>query len=74
MSFTCPIPIPMEGPLVHTIDNPVCADPTCPDKDNKELLAECAQQIAPFVQDGLLTPDEATRLVQGRQLCVELPQ
>ena len=74
MSFTCPIPSPMEGPLVHTIDKPVCADPTCPDKDNEELLAEYAQQIAPYAQDGLLTPDEATRLVQGRQLCVELPQ
>jgi hypothetical protein len=62
------IPIPMEDPLVHTADSPVCADPTCPDKDNEELLSESAQRVAPFVQDGLLTPDEATRLVQGRQL------
>lgn len=63
-----PIPIPMEDPLVHTADAPVCADPTCPDKDNDELLSEFAQHIVPYVQGGLLTPDEATRLVQGRQL------
>ena len=62
------IPIPMEDDLVHTAENPVCDDPTCPDKDDEELLAEYAQQLAPYVQDGLLTPDEATRLVQGRQL------
>lgn len=62
------IPIPMEDPRVYTADTPVCADPTCPDKENEELLAEYAQQIAPYVQDGLLTPAEATRLVQGRQL------
>ena len=46
----------------------MCDDPTCPDKDDEELLAEYAQQLAPYVQDGLLTPDEAARLVQGRQL------
>ncbi len=63
-----PIPIPMEDPLVHTTDYLICVDPTCPDKDDVDLLAEAAQQVAPFVQDGLLTPDEATRLVQGRQL------
>jgi hypothetical protein len=68
MSFTRPISIPMEDPLVHTPDHLICADPTCPDKDDDDLLAEAAQQMAPFVQDGLLTPDEATRTVQGRQL------
>lgn len=62
------IPIPMEDPLVHTADHLICADPTCPDKDDEDLLAEFAQQIAPYVRDGLLTPDEATRLAQGRQL------
>ena len=68
MSFTQPLSIPMGDPLVHIPDSPVCADPTCPDKNNEELLAEYAQQVAPYVQDGLLTPAEATRLVQGRQL------
>jgi hypothetical protein len=68
MFFTRPIPIPMEDDLVHTADNPVCADPTCPDKDDEELQTEYAGQLTPYVQDGLLTPDEATRLVQGRQV------
>jgi hypothetical protein len=68
MLFTRSILIPMEDPLVHTDDHLICADPTCPDKDDDALLAEAAQQVALFVQDGLLTPDEATRAVQGRQL------
>jgi hypothetical protein len=68
MLFDRPIAITMEDDLVHTADTPVCADPTCPDKDDEELLAEYSQQITPYVQDGLLTPDEATRLVQGRQV------
>lgn len=68
MSFTRPISIPMDDPLVHTVDTPVCADPTCPDKKDDDLLTEVAQQITPYVQDGLLTPAEATRLAQGRQL------
>jgi hypothetical protein len=59
-----PIPIPMEDDLVHTDDFPFCADPTCPDKEDDDLIAEVAQQI----EDGLLTPVEATRYVQGRQL------
>ena len=42
------IPIPMEDPLVHTIDNPICADPTCPDKTYDDLLAEFARQVAPL--------------------------
>jgi hypothetical protein len=64
MFFTRPIPIPMEDDLVHTDDAPFCADPTCPDKEDPDLLAAVAQQV----EDGLLTPDEATRFVQGRQL------
>ena len=68
MFFNRPIPIPMEDDLVHTDDHPVCDDPTCPDKDDDELLAEAGQQVAPYVQDGLMTPDEATRFVQGHQL------
>ncbi|MGH2496868.1 MAG: hypothetical protein ACRDIV_19365 [Ktedonobacteraceae bacterium] len=59
-----PIRIPMEDDLVHTGDSPFCADPTCPDKEDPDLLAAVAQQV----EDGLLTPDEATRFVQGRQL------
>jgi len=59
-----PITIPMEDDLVHTDTNPLCSDSTCPDKNDPKLLAEVARQV----EDGLLTPDEATRTVLGRQL------
>ncbi len=68
MFFTRPIPIPMEDDLVHTDTNPICADPTCSDKEDDDLMAEAAHLVAPYVQDGLMTPDEATRFTQGRQL------
>ncbi len=63
-----PVPIPMEDDLIHTDDQPVCQDPTCPDKTDDDLIAEASQQVAPYVENGLLTPDEATRTVLGRQL------
>ena len=59
-----PIVIQMGDDLVHTKTNPFCSDPTRPDKNDPELLAEVARQV----EDGLLTPDEATRTVLGRQL------
>ena len=59
-----PIVIPMEDPLIHTDDSPFCADCTCPDKEDPELLAAVSQ----LVEDGLLTPDEATRYVKGEML------
>ena len=64
MLFGQPISIPMEDDLVHTDDSPFCLDSTCPDKDDPDLIAAVAQQV----EDGLLTPEEATRTVQGRQL------
>ena len=54
----------MEDPLVHTDEHPFCSDPTCPDKEEPQLLAEVAQ----LVQDGLLTPEEATNYVMGKTL------
>jgi hypothetical protein len=59
-----PIRIPMEDPLIHTADHPFCEDPTCPDKEDPELLADVAQ----LVEDGLLTPKEATNYVLGKTL------
>ncbi len=64
MPFDRPIPIPMEDDLVHTDDSPFCSDPTCPDKEDEATINVVAQ----LVEDGLYTPDEATRFVQGRQL------
>ncbi len=56
MFFTRPIPIPLEDDF--------CLDPTCPDREDEEAINAVAQQV----EDGLLTADEATRTVQGRQL------
>ena len=57
-------PIPMEDDLVHTEDSPFCSDPTCPDKEDDEAI----HAVAHLLEDGLFTPEEATRFVQGRQL------
>ena len=61
-----PIAIPLEDEqdLVHTDNAPFCSDPSCTCHRDPELLVKVAQ----FEIDGLLTLDEATRLVWGRQL------
>ena len=59
-----PIVIRMEDPIIHTDNHPFCDDPTCPDKEDPELLA----QVAQLVQDGLFTPDEATNYLLGKTL------
>ena len=64
MLFDRPIPIPMEDDPVHADRDPFCSDPTCPCHEESDTLASLAQHV----QDGLLTPEEATRFVQGRQL------
>lgn len=60
-----PVPIPMEDELVHTDHDPFCSDPTCPCHEEN---GEAIDAVAEMVEDGLLTPTEATRFVQGRQL------
>ncbi len=57
-----PIVIPMEDPILHTQSHPFCSDPTCPCKEDPELLSD----VAHAVEQGLLTPDEATRFVEGK--------
>ena len=64
MPIQHPIPIPMEDPIIHTLERPCCDDPSCPDKRDPELLA----QIAQLVQDGLFTPEEATNYALGKTL------
>ena len=60
-----PIPIPMEDPIVHTAEHPICGiDPTCPCSEDQEALATLAQQV----QEGLLTAEEATNYVLGKML------
>ena len=64
MLFDRPFPIPTEDDPVHTDHDPFCSDPTCPCHEESHALDSLAQHV----QDGLLTPEEATRFVQGRQL------
>lgn len=53
-----------EDELLHTLESPFCWDASCPCHEDPELIAEVATQV----EDGLLTPAEATRLVAGEQL------
>ncbi len=57
-----PIVIPMEDDILHTQSHPFCSDPTCPCHEDQELLSD----VAHAVEQGLLTPAEATRFVGGK--------
>ncbi len=52
------------GSLIHTPGNPFCYDETCGCHENPVLIAAVANAI----NQGLLTPDEATRLVAGKTI------
>ena len=59
-----PIMIPMEDPIIHTDDHPFCGDPTCLCAEDPELIAEVYQAV----EQGLMTQEEATLLIQGKTL------
>lgn len=58
--------IPLEeDDLLHTLTDPFCfVDPSCPCHEDPVLIAEVAVQV----ENGLLTPIEATRLIKGEML------
>jgi hypothetical protein len=56
-----PIPIAVEDDILHTQESPFCNHPTCPCHEDKELLSD----VSLAIDQGLLTPDEATRVVMG---------
>ena len=56
--------IPMEDASLHTNDNPFCYDGICGCHEDPLFIEE----VAHFVDDGLLTPDEATDFVAGKML------
>ncbi len=59
------IVISMEDNIVHTPENPFCPiDPSCPCHEDPELL----QEVAGFVEQGLMTSQEATDFVNGRMI------
>lgn len=53
--------LPDDQPL-HTAEHPFCYNPSCPCHEDQELLAQVNLQV----QEGHLTPEEATAFVQGR--------
>ncbi len=53
-----------EGSFIHTPDNPFCYDEICGCHENPVLIAA----VADAVNQGLLTPEEATRLVAGKTI------
>lgn len=50
--------------ILHEPARPFCFDETCGCHEDQELLAEVAQ----FVQDGVMTPAEATDFVAGKTI------
>ena len=48
--------------LEHTPEKPFCWDSSCPCHEDDLLIEE----VAIFVQQGLMTPQEATDFVAGR--------
>ncbi len=54
--------IPVEDGLEHTLFRPFCYDQTCYCHEDDEAIAAINQAI----QDGLLTPEEATDFVLGK--------
>ncbi len=56
------IPVVPSDTPVHTAENPFCGDTTCPcyeDPDNIEALNQA-------IQEGVITPEEATDIIKGR--------
>jgi len=53
--------VPDAQPL-HTEEHPFCGDPTCPCSEDKETLTELDQAV----RDGLITLDDATRIIKGK--------
>jgi hypothetical protein len=55
--------LPEENPL-HTQDHPFCYNDACPCHQDQKRIAEVHQHV----QEGLLTPEEATLVVQGKTI------
>lgn len=46
----------------HTPEKPFCWNDSCPCREDQENIA----QVAKWIADGLMTPDQATEFVKGR--------
>ncbi|GHO73993.1 hypothetical protein KSD_17640 [Ktedonobacter sp. SOSP1-85] len=58
------LPVISNDNQLHSITNPFCFVPTCPCHEDQENIAEFAR----YVNDGLLTPQEATDLIAGKHI------
>lgn len=58
--------IPMEDDVLHTPDQPICFDPTCPCHKDDQLQNEFAHVVYEYLLDGLLTVKETELLLAGR--------
>lgn len=56
--------VPVDGELEHTDLHPFCLDPTCPCHEDGDAIAAVNQAV----QDGLMTPEEATDFTRGKLL------
>ena len=60
-----PLPVILEDDPIHLDPYPFCSDPTCPCHDDNE---EAFSRMSSEIQDGLLLPEEATNIVNGKQV------
>lgn len=58
------IPVILVDEREHAEDKPFCWDSSCPCHEDTVLISE----VAGFVEQGLLTPQEATDFVAGRTI------
>ena len=56
--------IPVEDDPINTLETPFCADPTCACHEDQDAI----DLVAQYVERGLMTPDEATDFVGGKQI------
>jgi hypothetical protein len=56
-----PILNPVEDDILHTKESPFCDHRLCPCHEDSELLSD----VALAIDQGLLTPDGAIRVVMG---------
>jgi hypothetical protein len=62
-NFSIVVPVE-EDYLPHTPENPFCLESSCPCHEDADNIA----QVAAFVEDGLMTPEDATDFVSGKML------